>query len=294
LNVQDVPGTPLPDFFRDRGFALLDALVAAAVIAVLALIYQRLSKSTFLVRYSLRTRLTAALGVLALAALGGHLLRASPTVILISTFVGFALLVQWILRDLSNVGIMNAFETTEQGVSAEASLKEVQRELTFLGIGASKLTATAEFDKMLARCRAANGKLRFLLSHPENTALEGLATQNRRHSFSYRSRVKESIREIFTRATAAGVDFEVRLYNLNQKIALPHFRLVFIDDRLCIFSQVYWSDKEGLDNPQLILRRDKNKAGSSLYQGYRDYFEDLWDLDSTKKVDQATLSSWPA
>src|SRR3546814_15428507 len=101
---------------------------------------------------------------------------------------------------------------------------------------------------------------------------------------SYRSRVKESIREIFKRATEAGVDFEVRLYHLNQEIALPHFRLMFIDDRLCVFSQLLWSAGEGLDNPQLVLRRNEDSAGSSLYKGYRDYFEALWELDTTAHV----------
>src|SRR3546814_4197365 len=63
---------------------------------------------------------------------------------------------------------------------------------------------------MLARCAASNGHAKFLLSSPQNPALEELARRNKRDDLSYRSRVKESIREIFKRATEAGVDFEVR------------------------------------------------------------------------------------
>jgi len=294
LSLQDILGKSVSDFFRDRGVALLDAIIAAIALGLFALVYKRISKATFLIRYSLRMRLIAAIGILAVAAFGGCLLHTNSNVLLAFVFIGFGLLVQWILRDLSRVGITNAFETTRQGVSAEASLKEVKGNLVFLGIGAKKLTEKPEFDEMLKRCQAANGHVKFLLSHPENEALEDLAKQNGHHDLSYRSRVKESIRDIHARAMAAGVNFEIRLYNLKQKIALPHFRLMFIDERLCIFSQVFWNKSEGLDNPQLILRRNKDQAQSSLYQGYYNYFDDLWELDTTIKVDTVMLNSWAA
>src|SRR3546814_13186969 len=59
-----------------------------------------------------------------------------------------------------------------------------------------------------SRCAASNGHAKFLLSSPQNPALEELARRNKRDDLSYRSRVKESIREIFKRATEAAVDFE--------------------------------------------------------------------------------------
>lgn len=294
MNIQDIPGKPWPAFLRDRGFALFDALVAAAVLAVLFYVYRKISKATFLVRYSLRKRLFVAVAILATLVGIGIALHADPFVLLGFSFIGFGLLVTWVLKDISKVGITNAFETTAQGVSALASLKEVKRELVFLGIGARKLTETSEFDAMLSRCKAAGGTLKFLLSSPENTALENIAKLNGRNDLSYRSRVKESIREIFTRAEVSGVDFEVRLYDLKQKISLPHFRLMFIDDKLCVFSQLVWNTAEGLDNPQLILKRNASSAGSSLYQGYREYYDDLWNLDTTVQVTASMLASWPA
>lgn len=294
MNLQAILGKPLPDFIRDRGLALFDGLAAPVAVALLMFAYTRISKRTFLVRYSLRTRLTVAVVAIAVVVALGFYLGANPLLLLATSFLGFGILGHWILSDVSRVGITNAFATTEQGISAAASLKEVRRELIFLGIGGKKLTDSPEFDKMLERCAKAGGSVRFLLSHPDNEALQDLATRNQHHDLSYQSRVKESIREIFTRASRVGVGFEIRLYNLNQKISLPHFRLMFIDDRLCIFSQVYWSRAEGLDNPQLILRPDKDNAASSLYQGYRTYFDDLWDLDTTKPVDAALLASWPS
>lgn len=294
MNIHDITGGSVPDFLRNRSFALFDTLLATAVMAVLALLFNRVSRARFLVNYSLRARLMVCIAVVAVFCAIGLLLRVNPVIVLIFALVGVALLVFWVLRDLSNVGIRNAFATTKQGISASDSLQQVKRELVFLGIGAKKLTDSPEFDAMLSRCAAAKGRAKFLLSSPHNTALEELARRNKRDDLSYRSRVKESIREIFKRAGAAGLEFEVRLYNLNQEVALPHFRLMFIDDRLCVFSQLLWSAGEGLDNPQLVLGRNENTAGSSLYQGYRDYFETLWELDTTLEVTPETIADWPA
>jgi Ca2+/Na+ antiporter len=294
VNIHDFTGKPLPDFLRDRGFALFDALFAAAVMAVLIFVVKRLSRAKLLVRYSLRTKLLFCVLLLAIVCGVSVLFKVNALVLLVLSFLAFALLIYWLMNDLTRVGIANAFETTRKGVSAADSLKLVKRDLVFLGIGAKKLTETTEFDEMLARCKAAHGQVRFLLSNPENEALEELARQNGRNDLSYRSRVKESIREIFTRATSSGVDFEVRLYDLKQKVSLPRFRLVFIDGQLCVFSQLRWSEGEGLDNPQLILRSNGSSAESSLYKGYRDYFDDLWDLDTTVKVTPEVINSWPA
>lgn len=294
MNLQTLLGGPWSDVLRDRLLAQFDSLLAPVLLGLLLWGYRKVANATFLVRFSLRTRLTAAIAVLALLCILGAVLGAGATLLLGFAFVGFVLLVFWILRDVSRVGITNAFETTARGVSAEASMKEVKHTLAFLGIGAKKLTETAEFDAMLKRCKDAGGSLRFLLSNPENPALEEMAKQNNRNDLSYRSRVRESIREIFTRATASGVSFEVRLYDMKQRTSLPQFRLMFIDDRLCIFSQLVWSAAEGLDNPQMILKRNRNSASSSLYQGYLEYFEDLWSLDTTMRVDAATVAMWPA
>lgn len=294
MNIHEIIGKSTPDFFRDRGFALFDAVFAAAVMAGLVLLFGRVSRARFLVNYSLRARLMVGIAAIAVVCGGGLLLRVGPVILLAFALIAIALLVFWVLRDLTNVGITNAFATTRQGVSADDSLRQVKRELVFLGIGAKKLTDSPEFDTMLLRCATANGRARFLLSSPQNPALEELARRNKRNDLSYRSRVKESIREIFARAAAAGLDLEVRLYHLNQEIALPHFRLMFIDDRLCVFSQLLWSAGEGLDNPQLVLRRNEDTAGSSLYQGYRDYFEALWELDTTSAVTAETIADWPA
>ncbi len=284
----------LPGFLQDRSIALLDSILATSVTGILILIGRRISKAKFMIRYSLRARLMTATGILAAICLIGFSININFMVLIIFAFAGFLILVWWILKDLSGVGITSAFQTTAQGISASESLKQVNRDLAFLGIGAKKLTDTPEFEEMIRRCKAAGGQLKFLLSSPDNPALETMAQRNNRNDLAYRSRVKESIREIVTRANACGVNCEIRLYELDQEIALPHFRLMFIDQKLCIFSQLLWSVNEGLDNPQLILRPNVNHADSSLYQGYRRYFDDLWNLETTQKVTPELIAGWPA
>lgn len=294
MNIQDIIGQPLPDFVRERVLAQLDSLFALVVLGLLTYIGNKVRRARFLVNYSLRTRLMVGIGLIGILCAGGGLLNVRATVLILFAFTTFALLVFFVLSDLSKIGITNAFATTRQGVSAEDTLRLIERDLVFLGIGAKKLTQTDEFDNMLRRCAAADGSLKFLLSNPENAALEQMARTNGRDDLSYRSRVKESIREIFKRAPESGVKFEVRLYNLDQEIALPHFRLVFIDNRLCVFSQLFWTTAEGLDNPQLVIRRNEGSAGTSLYKGYRDYFDTLWNLQTTIVVTPELIASWPA
>src|SRR3546814_14654763 len=98
---------------------------------------------------------------------GGLLLHVGPVILLAFALIAIALLIFWVLRDLSNVGITNAFATTRQGVSAEDSLRQIKRDLVFLGIGAKKLTDSVEFAAMLARVAASNGQAKFLLHRPQ-------------------------------------------------------------------------------------------------------------------------------
>lgn len=292
MNAQQVISNSSVQFLQERGLSIIDDALGIVIFAIVGLVYRWFSKKTFLVRYSFQTKLAAALIVITIACFTALILKLSPVVILASVLVGFAFVIFWTLSDVAKVGITNAYLTTRQGISAEASLKQVRKDLSFLGIGAKKLTDSQEFEKMLQRCKDSGGTVRFLLSHPDNKALEEVAKRNDRDDLSYRSRVKESIREIFSKASKSGVNFEVRTYDLNQKIALPHFRLMFIDDKICIFSQVFWSKGEGLDNPQLILTRSKGAMEGSLFWGYRQYFADLWGHTDTKPVDQSVLDSW--
>ena len=118
MNIHDIMGKSTPDFLRDRGFAFFDAVFAAVVMAGLVLLFGRVSRARFLVNYSLRARLMVGIAVIALVCGGGLLLRVGSVTLLAFALIVIALLVFWVLRDLSNVGITNAFAKTRCSVPA--------------------------------------------------------------------------------------------------------------------------------------------------------------------------------
>ena len=281
-------------FWENRTLAFADNtlfwLFSLAVLAVFA----RWGSRPFLPLLSLRTRITLVLLSVTGMALGSIAWGLNPLIALAVWAIILLVGIQAILANLSRVGLMNAFATTRAGLTPEGSLKLVHSELAFLGIGGGKLTVSAEFAKALRRCADAGGQVRFLLSDPENPSLERLAKQNLRDDASYRGRVRESIREIIHKGGLAGVPCEVRIYRLENKLELPHFRLMFIDNSMCLFSHLVWNDAEGWDNPQLVLRKDTKKKPNSLYLGYQTYFEDLWNSTSVEAVTPEMLAAWPS
>lgn len=242
-------------------------------------------------RRSLRTSITIGLLVLTVAALVILVAPVKPYVPILMFAGGSIFITQYTLRNLSRVGIINSFYSTSSGIGPKKSLELVHKRLDFLGIGAKKLSDDGEFAKALERCKKSGGKIRFLLSTPGNPALAKLSERNGRDLQSYSNRVRESIREILHRKTQLGTDvIEIKLYDLASEFALPHFRLMFIDEKLCIFSHLVWNESEGMDNPQLIIRsnRGRNAAEESLYYAYHKYFEDLWQSEESLPITDDT------
>ena len=238
-------------------------------------------------RRSLRTSITIGLLILTIASLAMLAAPIKPYVSLLLFAGGSILITQYVLRNLSRVGIINSFYSTSSGIGPKKSLKLVHKQLDFLGIGAKKLSDDGEFPKAIERCRKSGGKIRFLLSTPGNPALAKLSVRNGRDPQSYSSRVRESIREILHRRSQLGPDvIEIKLYDLASEFALPHFRLMFIDEKLCIFSHLVWNESEGMDNPQLVIRskRGQKAAEESLYSAYHKYFEDLWQSEESLPI----------
>src|SRR3546814_11125272 len=123
MNIHDIMGKSTPDFLRDRGFALFDAIFAAVVMTGLIFLVGRISRARFLVNYSLRARLMVGIAVIALVCGGGLLLHVGPVILLAFALIAIALLILWVLPALSNVGITNAFATPRQGGIGRASVR---------------------------------------------------------------------------------------------------------------------------------------------------------------------------
>ncbi|WP_294335859.1 hypothetical protein [uncultured Sphingomonas sp.] len=291
--MSNISGGPVADLVAGGGKALAEEALKIAVIGILSSLAVRLGLGRLFVSRSYRFRVGMVFTLITLVAVIALYFSVTPWIIAAFLIFTFGASAYFLLSNLSAVGLLAAFPTTSKGLSATDSLKMVKSSMRFLGTGGNKLTDSSEFSPMLSRIKASGGSLRLLLSDPDNPALKTMALQNGNHDLVYQGRVKESIRTILTKTSAQGVSCEIKLYSLNQVVALPHFRLLFADDTTCLFSQLVWNESEGADNPQLVLRRDAPGQTGSLYLGYLNYFESLWTAPSTITVTKALVDSWP-
>lgn len=284
---------PLTDLAMGSGKALFEEVIKVVAFAAASALAVRLGLNRFFVARSYRFRVGLVFALISLAGGVAVYFAVPPWLILAFLVIAFGASCYVLLGSLSSLGLLAAFPTTSKGVSATDSLKMVKSSLMFLGTGGNKPTDSDEFDAMLVRVKSATGSIRFLVSNPDNPALRDMSAQNGNHDLTYQGRVKESIRTTFTKAAALGVSCEIKLYSLDQVVALPHFRLLFADGSTCLFSQLVWNRAEGADNPQLVLRKDAAGQTGSLYLGYLRYFESLWTASSTIPVTKDLIDSWP-
>lgn len=274
----------LSAFWSDRGISVLDNTLFLVIQALAVRYVPELLE--FSGRLSLRTRISV--GILAAALISGVAIYFGISPYFSMAVFGLSALglSHFILADLSRLGIINAFQSTQNGIGSESSLKIVQLKFDFLGVGAKKLSDSNEFRVAMSKAKASNRRIRLLLSSPDNKALHDLAIRNGKDKFAYSSRVRDSIRHLLhLNSTSDGGVLDIKLYDLTSDFAMPHFRLMFIDDRLCVFSHVIWNDQEGGDNPQLLIRNKpiKRMPEASFYNAYYKYFEDLWhSVDATE------------
>jgi hypothetical protein len=268
-------------------------LIVAHILAEIVIVVGLAALARFTVfagRRSLRSRIVLGIIAISFIAVAAISVGANALVTLVAFAAVTVCLVLYVLMDISRVGIVNSFPTTSAGIKPVESLRLVKKSVDFLGIGAKKLTDSGEFGEMVERCQRAGGKIRLLLSTPKNPALTALATRNGRDPSSYASRVKESIGQALHVRTKYGADVvSIKLYELGSEDALPHFRLMFVDQEICILSHLLWNESEGMDNPQLIIgsNRAKGAEEESLYAAYKRYFDDLWNSAESSEITDA-------
>lgn len=176
---------------------------------------------------------------------------------------------------LYRVGITGADIQVRTGINYEKALRLARNNLDFLGTGASKLTATGPvFEDALTRCHRAGRPVRFLLMHPDRgTALEKAANRAGVASGEYRRRVTQSLRQIAEITRRRSLNVEVRLYE-----EPPEFRLMFIDESLCLASFNVYGEGDGSQLPQLhVVRRTNQQDTRSFYYPLAEYFRELWN-----------------
>jgi hypothetical protein len=198
------------------------------------------------------------------------------------------LVVAWRLIDqFSRAGIYAAFEKTTEGIDFSRSLRLANARLDFLGVGADKLTRTEEFEEALIRISRGGAPVRLLLSPPENPLLAKAASRAGLSPRIYSDRVKESLKRLALLNKRGGYHLEVRFYKADSEKDYQQFRLMFIDDCICLLSHTIWGKSDGSDNPQIILVAKSGERNRKIYSAFAEYFDRLWNDPSTVHADLA-------
>ena len=170
------------------------------------------------------------------------------------------------------LGLIGADREISDGIDFKRSLDLCSNSLEFLGIGASKLTRQNNFDEVMGRCHRSHTPIKFLLCDPNNPELQRIAMQAGRDPGEYQRTVRESLRIVAQQKKFRARNIEVRFYQ-----RLPLFRLMFIDEWLCLASPYVFGEGEGGQWPQLHVRRMPSQRDvESLYEPFRRYFQELW------------------
>lgn len=168
-------------------------------------------------------------------------------------------------------GIVGIDQEIKKGIDYNKALSLCSNTLKFLGIGAGKLTIESEFENAIRRCKDTES-IRFLLCKPDHRQLEEAAAKFGVERQEYRKRVIDSLRRI-SRLKEKCPNIEVRFYQEFQ-----WFRLMFIDDSICLFSYNLMGEGDGSQLPQLYLAtKQGEREVDSFYHVFSRYFKDLWD-----------------
>jgi hypothetical protein len=180
------------------------------------------------------------------------------------------------LRQFWRIGLVGADAQIRVGIDFKQALSLVSNSMDFLGIGAAKMTAErAAFEDAIARCQRPDRPVRFLLCRPDNERLLQMARSagpdHDRHS--YQKRVQSSLATIADLRNSRAWNIQVRFYR-----DFPIFRLMFIDDSICLASHYVLGKGAGAELPQLhIVRVTGSRDIDSLYYAFNSYFERFWE-----------------
>jgi hypothetical protein len=187
------------------------------------------------------------------------------------------LLSAWVLFQEVNqfwrIGLVGADAEIRKGIEYSKALGLCSNSIEFLGIGASKLTESNQpFEKAIDRCNSPTRPIRFLLSSPDRIGLQNIARNAGVDETSYQERVRRSLRVIAGLRKDRAKNIEVRFYR-----EFPAFRLMFIDDEICLASHYVLGKGDGSQLPQLqIIKGSASRDINSLYYGFRSYFDNIW------------------
>ncbi len=226
--------------FFDRSF--LQNLVAAAVYSGFFYLFKKIVDwiSIYFFKESPKARKVGLVLVLCFWGIGTilYIYFSAPFPVLFIALMTVSLgIIMW--KELSqywNVGLIRLDKTIEAGVDYQKALKLCTNQLDFLGIGASKLTASTEFEPAIRRCNRSTVPIRFLLTKPSNPLLIKAAMQRGEDPQVYQRRVSNSLTILQGLHNVSNLNIEVRFYPSDRQRDMPLFRLMFINNSICLSS----------------------------------------------------------
>lgn len=193
---------------------------------------------------------------------------------LVISLIPMAIVVGSELNQFWKIGLVGADKEVGAGINYVNALTMCQNSLDFLGIGAGKLVQNQnEFKIAIDRCNRADRPVRLLLIQPTVPGLERIARMAGKNPQAYRNGVIESLRFIARLRNEEQKNVQVRLYKDFQA-----FRLMLINDSICLMSYYVLGKGDGSNLPQLhIVKTASARDVDSLYYGFSTYFGKMWD-----------------
>jgi hypothetical protein len=191
------------------------------------------------------------------------------------TLIMFAVVVWKELNQFWEIGLVGADREVKLGIDYKAALSMCKHSFHFLGIGAAKLTQNqSDFRQAIDRCYSTE-PVKLLLGRPDAEELKRFATMAGKDHEAYQKTVRESLRFIAS-LRSEEKNIEVRFYN-----QFPAFRLMIVDDSVCLMSYYIMGKGDGSGLPQLhIIRQRGSQDTESLYFGFKEYFQKMWDAST--------------
>jgi hypothetical protein len=192
----------------------------------------------------------------------------------ISTALSFALM--W--KELAQfwaVGLIGGDRHVGTGLNYDKALRLCTNSLDFLGVGAAKLTGSRDFTTAMQRCHRPTSPIRFLLVRPNHDVLRRAAEQKGVPSHEYKQKVEDSLHTLARLRQEKHYNIEVRFFT---DVVEPLFRLMFINEQLCLVSYHVFGEGDGSQLPQMYVKRFEDKRDTdSFYHPFRTYFDRLWE-----------------
>ena len=222
----------------------------------------------------------ALLGLMALSYVSANLFNHShPFVPHIGFFLVSSMIIGIVvwheLYQFWRIGLVGADKTIDSGLDFKRSLNLCTNSLDFLGVSGSKLTTVKpDFEEAIGRCHRDTRPIRFLLCNPKSADLIRIAKRAAKPDAQYQETARKSLRVLADLRNNRQWNIKVRFYR-----SLPLFRLMFIDDALCLASHYVFGEGEGGQLPQLHVRKPttRQRDVETLYYPFRKYFDQTWE-----------------